>query len=548
MTAVLVTGGSGFLGRHLVPLLVARGDDVVATARSSTAASTLERLGAKPIFCDFDEAATVDDAFRGSAADVLVNLVSLGAGYTPAIVAAAADASIIRGVFVSSTAIFTTIDAPSKPRRLGGERVVTESALDWTVVRPTMIYGAPGDRNLERLLRIMGKLPVLPVPGGGERLQQPVHVDDLAAAIVNALRPVAVHQCYDLAGPEPLTFRSLLEQVGDAVGHRPKLVAVPLDSTIGAMRLYERLAPTPRLKAEQLERLSEDKAFAIDDARRDLGFDPRSFAAGIAEEADALGLRSSSSSVDRGAGEATAASQEHFDEVADGWIRRYEERPSFRNRLSVVGQVVSGVVRTAGEDRPTSVLDFGGGPGVFSAVASIDAERVVCLDPSAAMIEAGERNVDRVATLLRDHGEVHPDRIERVVGASSSLDGETFDVVLAIAVLEYLDDPAAAIVDLSERLRDRGAMVFTVPNDRSLFRRAEDVMGSFGAAAGGLMRSERLRSRAYASTRPHGNRIDWQSAAHEAGLVIDRVLPLRLSDTGVLGQVTATTIVVLRRP
>jgi len=282
------------LGRHLVPVLIGRGHEVVATARSCAASTVLQELGAEPTFCDFDEPATVDEAFRASGADVLVNLVSLGSGYAPAIVAAAADVSIIRGIFVSSTAVFTTIDAPSKPRRLGGERVVTESRLDWTVVRPTMIYGAPGDRNLERLLSIIGRLPVIAVPGGGGRLQQPVHVDDLAIAVANTLDvTAATHRCYDLAGPEPLTFRDLLDKTAAAVGAHPRLVSVPLRPTIEAMRLYERVARHPKLKAEQLERLAEDKAFDIDDARRDLMFDPRPFEEGITQEAVALGLRGS---------------------------------------------------------------------------------------------------------------------------------------------------------------------------------------------------------------------------------------------------------------
>ena len=63
-----------------------------------------------------------------------------------------------------------------------------------------------------------------------------------------------------------------------AVGRHPRLVTLPLSPLIGLTRAYERLAPNPRLKAEQLQRLAEDKAFDIGPARRDLGYDPRPFA------------------------------------------------------------------------------------------------------------------------------------------------------------------------------------------------------------------------------------------------------------------------------
>jgi uncharacterized protein YbjT (DUF2867 family) len=289
MRRVHVTGASGFLGRRVVPRLVARGDTVTALARSRTAADTVVRLGAEPLAGDLDDPASVDAAFVASGAEVLVNLASLGFGHAPTIVAAAEEAGLHRAVFVSTTAIFTTLPARSKAVRTAAEDVVRSSALDWTILRPTMIYGAPDDRNLARLLRLLRRVPVLPVPGGGHRLQQPVHVDDLADAIVACLdRPATIGRAYDLAGPEPLTFREVIAAAGAAVGRRPRVVPVPLGPAVAALRVAERVLPDPRLRAEQLERLAEDKAFPIDAARRDLGFDPRPFAAGIAEEAALL--------------------------------------------------------------------------------------------------------------------------------------------------------------------------------------------------------------------------------------------------------------------
>lgn len=281
-----MTGGSGFTGRHVIPLLVEGGHDVVATARSDRASERVAELGATPVGADLDDTASVDTAFASAKADVLVNIASLGFGHAPAIVAAAEDAGIERAVFVSTTAVFTTLSAASKATRTAAEATISSSALRWTIVRPTMIYGAPGDRNMERLLRVLRRSPVVPLPGGGARLQQPVHVGDLAEAIVTAaVTNAAVGKEYDVAGPQPLTFRQVVQQAAEAAGRSPLLVPVPLRPLIAALRGYERVVSRPRLKAEQLERLAEDKAFDITAARRDLRYDPRSFAAGIAEEA-----------------------------------------------------------------------------------------------------------------------------------------------------------------------------------------------------------------------------------------------------------------------
>lgn len=286
---VHVTGGSGFLGGSVIPRLVAAGHEPSALARTETAAQRIRALGATPIPGDLDDPASVDGAFADSGAETLVNLASLGFGHAPTIVAAAEEAGLKRAVFISTTSIFTRLATASKPVRVAAEDTVRASGLDWTIIRPTMIYGRPGDRNMARLLRGLRRLPILPLPGGGVGLQQPVHVDDLAAAIVNALdRPVTARQAYDVAGPEPLTLRTIIEEAGRAVGRRPKLMPVPLAPVVGLVRLYEAVAPSPRLKAEQLARLAEDKAVEIGPARADLGFDPRSFAEGIRAEAALL--------------------------------------------------------------------------------------------------------------------------------------------------------------------------------------------------------------------------------------------------------------------
>jgi uncharacterized protein YbjT (DUF2867 family) len=286
---LLVTGASGFLGTHTVPRLLERGHRVWALVRRPAAAEQVAALGATPVAGDLDDAASLDAAFVGAGCDALVNLASLGFGHAPAIVAAAQDAGIRRALFVSTTAIFTSLSPGSKAVRLAAEDAIRASDLEWTIVRPTMIYGTPSDRNLARLLRVLMRISVVPMPGAGSRLQQPVHVDDLAQAIATAIESdVAIGRTYDLAGPDAITLRQLLYEAGEAVGRRPVLVKVPMNVSITLVRLYERMARQPRFRAEQLERLGEDKAYDIEPARLELGYRPRPFRDGIRAEAALL--------------------------------------------------------------------------------------------------------------------------------------------------------------------------------------------------------------------------------------------------------------------
>ena len=295
---LLVTGGSGFLGRHVLAEAARRGHACVALARSADAVRAVAAHGATPLAGDLDDgAAALARLFARANCDALVNLASLGFGHAPTIVGAAIGAGLDRSVFVSTTAVATTLPAPSKAIRLAAEDEIMFSDLSWTVLRPTMIYGAGGDRNLSRLLTLLGRLrrarlPLLvPVPGGGRQLQQPVHVADLADAVLAAVeRPAAARRRYDLAGPAPLTFAELLRASAAAVGGRVRLLPVPLAPVIALTRGYERVSQRPRIRAEQWQRLAEDKAFPIEAAARDLEYAPRSFADGIAAEAAVLGL------------------------------------------------------------------------------------------------------------------------------------------------------------------------------------------------------------------------------------------------------------------
>lgn len=284
---VHVTGGSGFLGGHVIPLLVGQGHDVTALARSDDAAAAVAELGAVPIEGDLDDPASVTQAFRDADAEVLANLASLGFGHAPAIVDAAEAAGIGRAVFVSTTAIHTRLDASSKPVRVAAEERIRASALDWTILRPTMIYGAPGDRNMWRLLQLTARSPAVPVPGHGH-LHQPVHVADLAAAVVGALvSDVAIGHTYDIAGPDPITLEEIVRRAGEAGprGRAPRVVRVPTAAVLFVFKVLERLPLRLPLSSEQVARLTEDKAFDIADATADLGFAPRSFDDGIRAEA-----------------------------------------------------------------------------------------------------------------------------------------------------------------------------------------------------------------------------------------------------------------------
>jgi uncharacterized protein YbjT (DUF2867 family) len=167
--------------------------------------------------------------------------------------------------------------------RLDAEAAVQAASVDWTILRPTMIYGTARDRNISRLLRYLKRWPVFPLCGNA--LWQPIYVEDLADAVIAALdTPATTGKAYNLAGAEPITFADLVRTAAHAVGRRIVLLPVPLEAAVLAARL------TRIVGTEQVRRLAEDKSFSIADATRDFNFAPRSFADGVRLEAASLGL------------------------------------------------------------------------------------------------------------------------------------------------------------------------------------------------------------------------------------------------------------------
>ena len=145
-----------------------------------------------------------------------------------------------------------------------------------------MIYGSSRDRNMWRLIRLLRVAPVLPIFGDGESLQQPIFVDDVAQAVLLALKnDTTIGKSYNIAGRDPLTYNQVVDTVASSLGKRVWKLHLPHMPIVRFLQFTERIGFRLPIKAEQVLRLNENKAFSYQDAQRDFGFDPRSFEEGI---------------------------------------------------------------------------------------------------------------------------------------------------------------------------------------------------------------------------------------------------------------------------
>src|SRR5258708_35127235 len=222
-------------------------------------------------------------------AEILINVASLGFGHAPTIVKAAQAARIGRAVFVSTTAVVTTLNARSKEIRLAAERLILESGIPSTVLRTTMIYGSPRDRNVSRLIRFLRVSPVIPVFGNGHHQQQPVHVADVAAAIVSSVATaLTMDRIYSIAGAAPLTYDQVIETVASCLGKRVINVHVPARLVVSGLTGIESIGLRRPIRSEQVRRLEQHKGFDTSPAARDFGFAPKSFTEGVRLEIEEM--------------------------------------------------------------------------------------------------------------------------------------------------------------------------------------------------------------------------------------------------------------------
>ena len=280
---LLISGATSLPGREILRLLADTGTPGIRCLARPT--SDVGLLGnAEIAYGDAEDEDSLYRAARG--VDALLHVAGLE--YTPQVLPAAHRAGVGRLVIVGSTSVHSAHEHRSGWRRRM-EGLVRESGLEWTIVRPTMIYGSELDKNLHKLLRFLDRSPLFPIFGNGENLWQPVHYEDLARAILTALeRPVAVYQSYDLPGARPLTYLDLVHTAAAALGKKPHVVHLPIEPVRRVLQLAERARIPLPIESEQVMRLREDKAYPYEKARRDLGYSPRAFPEGIAQEAARL--------------------------------------------------------------------------------------------------------------------------------------------------------------------------------------------------------------------------------------------------------------------
>lgn len=315
MGTVLVTGGKGFLGGHIVSRLSAMGENVRILARPSATESEEQKESKNNIvWGDIRDSKAVEQAVEG--VDKVIHVVSnfrkggsdkkeayaVNVEGTNNVLKAAQKYEVKHLIHCSTIGVHGTVleipaneETPFNPTDLYQEtkliaekqvwKFYQETGLPITVIRPISLFG-PGDRRMLKLFRMIqeGKFVIV---GKGEVLFHPSYIDDVVRGFILCLNnKQAIGEAFIIGGEGYLTLNELCKLIADELQVDPPKIRVPLAPVLALATMCERICDPlglePPLHRRRVSFFQNNRAFSIDKAKRVLGYEPQySLRAGI---------------------------------------------------------------------------------------------------------------------------------------------------------------------------------------------------------------------------------------------------------------------------
>lgn len=293
---IVVSGGTGFIGREVVRQLLGSGaDELVVTTRDPGRDPFGGRVALVQAFAG--DAVSLGKAFTG--ADVVIHAIqfpnhpvedpSKGRTYlevdgrgTPVAAAVAKKLGVRRFVYLSGAGAGQGREQPWFRAKDLAEAAVRETGMEYAFLRPSWIYG-PGDRSMNRFVFFCRYLPVVPVIGDGKTPVQPISVKDVARCVVEAARREdAKDKALDLGGPERLTMDEIIRILQRVLGKRRPLLHHP----VPLMKLLVKpmaLLPNPPLSPSAVDFITQEIEIDPRPAMEYFGFTFRRLEDGLRE-------------------------------------------------------------------------------------------------------------------------------------------------------------------------------------------------------------------------------------------------------------------------
>lgn len=278
---ILIIGGTGNFGRRIFQSLHNKNenDQLISLSRNSPK-HKLDFI--EYLIGDSNDEEFLNHLFKKHEFEIVIHIPNILLANVDALVLVCKKHHVNQLIFVGSAAMFTKIDAPTKIIRQEKEEIIRNSGVNYTILRPNMVYGHKNDQNIYQLYQFINKYLILIVPGSSEIKQSPTHIDDFVEALVFAIsNPNAFNKSYNLVGPQPISLKEMAQIL--AKPRKIRILEVPLGVSVLGLKVL-RFCKLVKWHPEKLLRLNEEKVLeTTSGALEDLNYHPRLFEEGIKE-------------------------------------------------------------------------------------------------------------------------------------------------------------------------------------------------------------------------------------------------------------------------
>jgi nucleoside-diphosphate-sugar epimerase/ubiquinone/menaquinone biosynthesis C-methylase UbiE len=439
MKTILLTGANGYVGKYVLEELLKRGYNVTAFIKRGTSISHLENKNIRLIKGDLLDKESLNEALDGI--DAVIHLAAAVRIKSPKInydinvigsknlIDVCIQKNVKRVIFTSSVSVLRSRRGPYGETKYKAEKQFEKSNLDYTIFRPTLIYGVES-QGIKNIVDYIQKFPFfIPLIGKGKYTRQPVSVYDVARVLVDCLdKKETFRNIYPLAGQDVITFKELVETIANEIKCHKVIVPVPIILCNIAAKIFERALANPPFTSEHVRSLSEDTQMDISRLIKDSNYKPIKIELGIKKLVEELRTEGA---VD---------------------VMKHKRKSMHSRKSPVIIRQISLTRKLLKGLHSDNFLEIGCGDGFFLCKLDEWGYKGKGVDFSSSAIEKSINATKGLSNIA----------VEKI-DFSNLEEHNKYDLILSMFVLEHIKDDIRALKKMGDLLKAGGYLILGLP-------------------------------------------------------------------------------------
>jgi len=301
---LFITGATGFIGKYLIRYLNKYNEQFCCLVKPSEKDSSNDKFlidnNAIIEYGDIFDENKVKEIFSKYKFDNVIHLAAIirsdriedfnevNVIGTKVIVENCERFKINKLIFLSTDFVLYPYRNTYRDTKLDAENILKNSKVNYTILRPTPVYGLDDDKNFITLFPLVKKFPILPAVNC---VMQPVYVEDVVSAIMSCLNNKKTdYKSYNLPGGSIVSFKDILKILSDEMGLKRFVFSVPNFIIVPGVRFYEKIVPNPVIHDYQISKWVLNKPLSLDEQKNDFKYSPIDFESGIRKTMKLMGI------------------------------------------------------------------------------------------------------------------------------------------------------------------------------------------------------------------------------------------------------------------